>query len=224
MRARHRRTFLAAVSARRRAKKGRAASPAPRGGRALWRIIGRHVVLGPPHGAVVLEVELAGALVGQLDVAHEVLQLLGIAAFREDLAELFQILAALQAARTILSLPYVPSMELVMRVSSSLSLGSLGVAMVSPNLSRRILRAVTGRGRLGVVGDLGIFGPLGVGGIDVQHQQLLLGIVNELARFFGGCLGVGPRRQRTRRCRRRARHGRDTCLRVINFAPWVTAC
>ena len=39
----------------------------------LGEIVGRHVVFGAPHGAVVLEAELPRAFVGQLDVADEVL-------------------------------------------------------------------------------------------------------------------------------------------------------
>ena len=77
----------------------------------LGEIVGRHVVLGAPHGAVVLEAELARALVGEFDVADEILadgsgdgvpagpgilQLLGVAALGQDLAELFEILAALR--------------------------------------------------------------------------------------------------------------------------------
>ena len=39
----------------------------------LGELVGRHVVLGAPHGAGVLEAELARALVGELDEAHELL-------------------------------------------------------------------------------------------------------------------------------------------------------
>src|ERR1051326_4237296 len=43
-----------------------------------------------------------------------------------------------------LPLPYVPSIAAAIRMSSSLSFGSLGVAMVSDSLRSLILRAVTG--------------------------------------------------------------------------------
>ena len=39
----------------------------------LGEIVGRHVVFGAPHGAGVLEAELARAFVGELDVAREIL-------------------------------------------------------------------------------------------------------------------------------------------------------
>ena len=109
-------------------------------------------------------------------------------------------------------------MAAAMRVSSSLSLGSAGVAMVSESFSSLILRAVTrveleaveARGLLGVVhggvdgalvelggegfgivGDVGGLDPIGACRVDAEDEQLLLGVVDELARLFGGGFGVG---------------------------------
>ena len=117
-----------------------------------------------------------------------------------------------------LPLPYMPSMPVTMRVSSSLSLGSDGVAMVSESLRSLSLRAVTGssaeaveaRGLLGVihgggdgafvdlggqgfgvVGDVGGLDPIGAAGLDAQRQQLLLGVVDELAGLLGGGFAPG---------------------------------
>ena len=82
-------------------------------------IVGRHIVFGAPHGAVVLEAELAGSFVGELDVTDEIfadgfgdgvpagpglLQLVGIAAFGEDFAEFFEIFAACGTAGAVLAL------------------------------------------------------------------------------------------------------------------------
>src|ERR1019366_5203577 len=108
-----------------------------------------------------------------------------------------------------LPLPYVPSMEAAMRVSSSLSLGSTGVARVSDSFSSLILRATSagqlerieprgflrqvdggvdeafiglgGQG-LGVVGDVGGLDPVGALALDRQRQQPGLGVCDELLR------------------------------------------
>ncbi len=101
------------------------------------------------------------ALVGELDVAREVLAHgprdgvpagPGVEQFAWDrgsraieLGEVFDVLAALRVrwGSTCLCRRCLPVPE-VMRVSSSLSLGSAGVAMVRPSFRIWILRAVTG--------------------------------------------------------------------------------
>ena len=45
--------------------------------------------------------------------------------------------------------------------------------------------------KLGVVGDVGGLDPIGAGGVDAEEEELLFGVVDEFARLFGGCLGVG---------------------------------
>ena len=81
-------------------------------------IVGRHVVFGTPHGAIVGEAQFARALVGQVHVAHEIRthgfgdgmpaapdveQFPGVAAFGHDLGNGFDILAALRAVGTVLA-------------------------------------------------------------------------------------------------------------------------
>ena len=81
-------------------------------------ILGGHIVLGTPHGPVVLESQFACALVGELDVACEVEahgtgdgvpagpgieQLCGIAVVDHELAELFEIAATVRAIGAILA-------------------------------------------------------------------------------------------------------------------------
>ena len=86
----------------------------------LGEIVGRHIVFRAPHGAVVLETEFFGALVGQFDVAGEVLahgprdgvpagpgieQLPGVAAIGHDFGQGLDVLAAIGALGAVFSFP-----------------------------------------------------------------------------------------------------------------------
>ena len=184
--------------------------------------------------------ELPRALVGELDVAREILahgrakwRASRVQASSSCLGSRLSAMILVSASMSLqlsgplgqyLPLPYVPSMPAAMRVSSSLSLGSEGVARVSEAFSSLILRAVTGssveaveaRGLLGVidrgvdgalvdlggdglgvVGDVGVFDPVGAAGVDIEGEEFLLGVVGE----FAGLVGRGLRARRRRRAR-----------------------
>ncbi len=199
----------------------------------LGEIVGSHIVFGAPHGPVVLKAELAGSLVGELDVAHEVLangfgggvpagpgilKCVGIAAFGEDFAELFEIFAACRAAGAILALT-VSALHAAHDACQLLALRGIGGGGDGEGELEQFelacghgveFETVEARGLLGVghgggdgffvefggdclgiVGNVGGLDPVGAGGVYSQEEEFLFGVVDEFARLFGSCLGVG---------------------------------
>ena len=141
----------------------------------------------------------------------------GVAAFGQDLAELFEVLAAFRAAGAVLALAVgaFHAGDDARQFLALLGIGGGGEGEgeleqfdlaggdgveLEPVEARGLLGVVDGGGDgllvelggdgLGIVGDVGGLDPVGAGGVDAEEEELLFGVVDEFAGLFGGCLGV----------------------------------